>query len=71
MFLFLERVIYSDGVNNVYEHGIEASSHLEAKEKADKILEETKKLLGNDGRCSFFNLRLISGEAKEIHIIKF
>ncbi len=56
-FIFIERVIYSDGIRNVYEHEIEATTKDEAKVKADSKLEETKKLLGHDGRCSFVDLR--------------
>lgn len=60
-FLFIERVIYSDGVRNVYEHVIEATSQVEAKEKADKKFEETKKLIGRDGICSIVDLRPFNG----------
>lgn len=56
-FLFIERVIYSDGVRSVYEHVIEANSRDEAKEKANSKFKETKKLIGRDGRCYFVGLR--------------
>lgn len=56
-FIFIEKVIYSDGVSNVYEHEIKASSLTDANKEAQKILEKTKLLIGSAGRCFFVALR--------------